>query len=179
MRATRERLRERRKRHRNRLQQPHPQTRDQQKDMVPTAPMARVHTVRPRAKSASSRVSTGLAAEGKPQGPGKTDPVGMDTGDSMPQASVVPAWGLFSFAAIPWVLLAILFLFEGVQFFRFSRETAGFLEAAEAALAVLGEREEDEVCCSRETELRETLAGGLLKIYSRNRFIWPFSTFFR
>lgn len=179
MRATRERLRERRKRHRNRLQQPHP-ARGQPTDMLPNVPTAKVHTVRPRAKSASSRISTGSVSEGRPHRPEKVDLVATDTGDSVPQATGFPIWGrLFSFAAIPWILLAILFLFEGVQFFRFSRETAGFLEAAEAALSVVGKREEDEVCCSRETELRDNLARGLLKIYSRNRFIWPFSIFFR
>lgn len=126
-------------------------------------------------------MSTGPVTEGRPHVPEKNDPVVTGSGDFAPQASAVPTRGrLFSFATIPWVLLAILFLFEGVQFFRFSRETAGFLEAAEAALAVLGNREEDEeVCGSCETELRESLARGLLKVYSRNRFFWPFSTFFR
>eukprot|EP00903_Cladosiphon_okamuranus_P007548 g7323.t1 len=89
---------------------------------------------------------------------------------------------LFSVAAVPWLLLAIVFLVEALEYSRFSSETAGFLEAAEAALAVLegkGDRGAGGIgtAAGPKAALKEELARGLVRIYSRHRFVWPFSRF--
>lgn len=92
---------------------------------------------------------------------------------------------LFSFAAVPWLLLALVLMAEVVAYSRFSSETAGFLEAAETALGVLGgSRAEDgdgggvgNRTAGSRTALTEELARGLMRIYCRHRFLWPFSRF--
>lgn len=117
---------------------------------------------------------------------------GLSSGGGSVLVTPVPSltgW-LFSFAAVPWYLLAIVFLVEALEYSRFSSETAGFLEAAEAALTVLGagidgqgggggtERGGAAAAVSGTTVvLKEELARGLMRIYSRNRFLWPFSSF--
>ena len=176
MRATRERLRERRKRHRSRNQSPHHPARDHSTESFSSVTAAKAHTSRPRAKSASSRIPADLLVEGKlDRSPAKKVQVGVRSAGSALQASVSSAGTVsFWFAAVPWILLAIVFLVEGVQLLYFSREAGGFLEAAEAALTVVVAHEEEGNV--RETLLREELARGLLKIYSRNRFFWPFNT---
>ena len=78
---------------------------------------------------------------------------------------------LFSLSAIPWLLLTFVFLWEGLQFLRFSGEVKGFLEAAEAALTALGKVGGE----APNLVLKEELAQGLVRIYARNRFVWPFS----
>lgn len=93
----------------------------------------------------------------------------------------VKRW-LFSVAAVPWLLLAVVFLVEALEYSRFSSETAGFLEAAEAALAVLegrggGGDGGGGAAAGPKAALKEELARGLVRIYSRHRFVWPFSRF--
>lgn len=87
---------------------------------------------------------------------------------------------LFSTAAVPWLLLALVFLVEALEYARFSSETAGFLEAAETALAVLEERGGGAAAAATggggaKAALKEELARGLVRIYSRHRFVWPFN----
>ena len=87
---------------------------------------------------------------------------------------------LFSVAAVPWLLLAIVFLVEALEYSRFSSETAGFLEAAETALAALEGKGEGGIggsgaAAAPKAALKEELARGLVRIYSRHRFVWPFS----
>ncbi|CAN0420883.1 unnamed protein product [Ectocarpus sp. 8 AP-2014] len=104
----------------------------------------------------------------------------------VPPVESLSNW-LFSFAAVPWLLLALVLVAEVIAYSRFSSETAGFLEAAEAALVVLGgSRAEDgdggggvvgnRTAASR-TALTGELARGLMRIYCRHRFLWPFSRF--
>ncbi|CBJ29358.1 conserved unknown protein [Ectocarpus siliculosus] len=112
----------------------------------------------------------------------------MDTAEYVvvPPVESLSNW-LFSFAAVPWLLLALVLVAEVIAYSRFSSETAGFLEAAEAALVVLGgSRAEDgdggggvvgnRTAASR-TALTAELARGLMRIYCRHRFLWPFSRF--
>lgn len=79
------------------------------------------------------------------------------------------------------MLLTAVFLWEALLFLRFSSEAKGFLEAAETALAVLGASVEEEAeeggrgAVVPRALLREELARGLVSIYSRNRFLWPFN----
>lgn len=83
---------------------------------------------------------------------------------------------LFSVAAIPWLALAFVFMWEGLQFLRFSGEVRGFLEAAETALKALGEGGgQGKAVPVPDVRLKEELARGLVRIYARNRFVWPFS----
>ncbi|CAM9361317.1 unnamed protein product, partial [Ectocarpus sp. 13 AM-2016] len=104
----------------------------------------------------------------------------------VPPVDSLSNW-LFSFAAVPWLLLALVLVAEVIAYSRFSSETAGFLEAAEAGLVVLGgSRAEDgdggagvvgnRTAASR-TALTQELARGLMRIYCRHRFLWPFSRF--
>ncbi|CAM9805531.1 unnamed protein product [Scytosiphon promiscuus] len=96
---------------------------------------------------------------------------------------------LFSFAAVPWLLLLFVFLVEALEYSRFSSETAGFLEAAETALAALGASATEggeggggggggggaaAAIVGVGVPLREELARGLTRIYCRHRFLWPF-----
>lgn len=137
---------------------------------------------RKRGHSSAAAVGRGGSVERKRgSSVGKTGGVGSGGGSVLvtPLPSV-RRW-LFSAAAVPWVLLAIVFLVEALEYSRFSSETAGFLEAAEAALAVLegkGERGAGgggEAAVVPKAALKEELARGLVRIYSRHRFVWPFN----
>lgn len=90
----------------------------------------------------------------------------------------VTKW-LFSFAAVPWLLLLFVFLVEVLEYSRFSSETTGYLEAAETALAALGAssaaaEEGSGGATVSGVPLKEELARGLMRIYCRHRFLWPF-----
>lgn len=186
MRATRERLRERRKhRHRSRNHPPHHHTPDA--PSTATTPTKNGPT-RPRSQSAASRLpsrssvgagapdarrggSGGLGGERKAAGP-------PNAGVSV-RLTPIPSlmrW-LTSYAAVPWLLLAFVFLCEGLQWLRFSSETAGFLEAAETAMSVLGASVEgtdgEEGDAVSRAVLKEELARALVSVYSRHRFLWP------
>lgn len=193
VRITRERLRERRK-HRQRNRPPHhPHERLPDVPAAAAAALSKNGSGRPRAKSAAatvpvgSRVELGLepgergGAGGERKGSGVTASGGVSV-----RATPIPSFvrWLFSFAGLPWVLLAFLFVVEVLQYWRFASEAAGFLEASEVALSVLGgNAEEGSVEEAGATEgggiagtvLRRELVKGLAKIYARNRFFWPFN----
>lgn len=139
---------------------------------------------RKRGNGGSARGAAAAAAERKAIG------LANDSGSVLvtPMPSV-SRW-LFSFAAVPWLLLAVVFLVEVLEYSRFSNETAGFLEAAEAALTALGAGDAQgggggsgrgtaaAMLSGTTVVLKEELARGLVRIYSRHRFLWPFSSFF-
>ncbi|CAM9192604.1 unnamed protein product, partial [Laminaria digitata] len=150
-RATRERIRERRKhRHRSR-NHPHDQaqgpssahltapkdgsSRPRAKSAAPAMPSrspppppgthaGATERAPPRARGGSSIGSRGGGSERKAAGTTST------SGGSV-RLTPIPSltrW-LFSVAAIPWLALAFVFMWEGLQFLRFSGEVKGFLEA--------------------------------------------------
>lgn len=190
-RATRERIRERRKhRHRSR-NHPHDQaqggpaspgllaapkdgsSRPRAKSAAPAMPSRQPPPPKHAAERAPSR-SRGNSMGSRSAGGSERKAAGSTSTSASVRLTPIPSlsrW-LFSFAAIPWLVLAVVFLWEGLQFLRFSGEVAGFLEAAETALTVLGERA---AVTAPDLALKEELAQGLVRIYARNRFVWPFS----
>lgn len=210
MRRTRERLRERRKhRHRHRHNgpppppshghHPHPNRHPHPNGTKVTGPAALETIVtsaksgppRPRARSAAPSLPSRSLAEAGARGRGRTAAVDKPSkgaarvGVSV-RATPIPSLRrcLTSFATVPWIILAVLLVWEMLQYLRFASETAGFLEASEAALIALEgatwehEGGEEAVKLLSGAALKQDLARRLVVIYARNRFIWPFSMLF-